>query len=57
MTPRLKRAALVLTHGAAVALGFTLGIYTLPILTAPAAPSVAEVQDLQAASTRASTAR
>jgi hypothetical protein len=35
--------ALVFTHGAALAVGFALGIYLLPILTAPAAPSATEV--------------
>lgn len=34
---------LAVTHGAALAVGFALGIYLLPILTAPAAPSASEV--------------
>lgn len=34
---------LAATHGAALAAGFALGIYFLPILTAPAAPSAGEV--------------
>jgi hypothetical protein len=34
---------LLLTHGLVAALGFAAGIYALPILIAPAAPSVAEV--------------
>jgi hypothetical protein len=34
---------LAVTHGAALAVGFALGIYLLPILTAPAAPSATEV--------------
>lgn len=34
---------LMVTHGAAVALGFALGIYALPILIAPQAPSAQEV--------------
>ena len=38
-----KLVALALTHGAALAVGFALGIYLLPILTAPAAPSATEV--------------
>lgn len=32
-----------ITHAAALAAGFAAGIYLLPILTAPAAPSAAEV--------------
>jgi hypothetical protein len=36
-------ALLVVTHAAALGAGFALGIYFLPILTAPAAPSAAEV--------------
>jgi hypothetical protein len=40
----MKRILLLaVTHGAALAVGFALGIYLLPILTAPAAPSVTEV--------------
>ena len=39
----MKRLLLLLaSHGAALALGFALGIYVLPILTAPAAPTSAE---------------
>lgn len=34
---------LAATHAAALALGFALGIYLLPILTAPAAPSAEQV--------------
>jgi len=34
---------LLLTHGIALALGFVLGIYLLPILIAPEAPSDSEV--------------
>jgi hypothetical protein len=34
---------LAVTHGAALAAGFALGIYFLPILTAPAAPSAGDV--------------
>ena len=30
------------THGVVLAIGFALGIYALPILTAPAAPTAAE---------------
>lgn len=45
----MKRIALVISHLLTLALGFALGIYALPILIAPAAPSAAEVQ-AQAAS-------
>lgn len=41
----MKRLLLLFTSPAAVlALGFGLGIYLLPILTAPASPSAGEVQ-------------
>lgn len=40
----MKRlVVLAVTHGAALAVGIALGIYLLPILTAPAAPSAGEV--------------
>jgi hypothetical protein len=39
----MKRLLLVATHLAALGIGFALGVYFLPILTAPAAPSAAEV--------------
>lgn len=39
----MKTLLLFLTHGVALAVGFALGVYTLPILTAPAAPTAAEV--------------
>jgi len=35
---------LLASHAAALALGFALGIYMLPILTAPQGPSSAEIQ-------------
>jgi len=38
-----KRLVLALTHGAVLVAGIGLGIYLLPILTAPAAPSAGEV--------------
>lgn len=41
-----KVLLLSLTHVLVAAGGFALGIYMLPILTAPAAPSVAEVASL-----------
>ncbi|MDU8912788.1 DM13 domain-containing protein [Aestuariicoccus sp. MJ-SS9] len=34
-----------LTHGAALAVGFALGVYTLPILIAPDAPPAEMLQD------------
>jgi len=40
---------LAVTHGLALAAGFGLGIYYLPILIAPKAPSLAEVTSLSAA--------
>jgi Electron transfer DM13 len=39
----LKKLLLAATHLIALALGFALGIYALPILIAPAAPAAAEV--------------
>lgn len=38
-----KWLVLAVTHGAALVVGIGLGIYLLPILTAPAAPSANEV--------------
>jgi hypothetical protein len=35
---------LLASHAAVLAVGFALGIYTLPILTAPPSPAAAEVQ-------------
>ena len=40
----LKWLALAITHGGALLAGVALGIYLLPILTAPEAPTQAEVQ-------------
>jgi hypothetical protein len=39
----VKRLLLVATHVACLAAGFALGVYWLPILIAPTAPSAAEV--------------
>lgn len=39
-----KLIRFLLTHGIALALGFALGIYLLPVLTAPEAPSDIEVR-------------
>ncbi|MBH5321699.1 DM13 domain-containing protein [Aurantiacibacter sediminis] len=44
-----KILALIVTHAAALGAGFALGVYFLPILTAPDAPA-AEVLEEQAAS-------
>ena len=41
----MKRALLLIaSHGGAVAIGFALGVYFLPILIAPPGPSSAEVK-------------
>lgn len=39
----MKKLLLVASHVAALALGFALGVYFLPVLIAPPAPSAAEV--------------
>lgn len=39
----MKKLLLVLSHGLTLAVGFGVGIYALPILVAPSAPSSAEV--------------
>ncbi|MEO0343243.1 MAG: DM13 domain-containing protein [Pseudomonadota bacterium] len=39
-----KLILLLISHGAIFAIGFGLGIYLLPILTAPPAPDAAELQ-------------
>ena len=39
-----KALVLVFSHAAMLAAGFAIGVYTLPILTAPDAPSAAAVQ-------------
>jgi hypothetical protein len=41
-----KNLLLVLSHGLVLGLGFALGIYLLPILTAPKAPAAAEIAAL-----------
>lgn len=40
----MKRLVLLVSHLLTLALGFALGIYALPILIAPQAPSATEVQ-------------
>ncbi|WP_284616390.1 hypothetical protein [Aquabacterium humicola] len=42
----MKRLLLIATHLLALGLGFALGIYALPLLIAPQAPSAAELQAL-----------
>jgi hypothetical protein len=44
-----KAFVLLLTHAVALGVGFALGVYLLPILIAPAAPSAAEVASRSAA--------
>jgi hypothetical protein len=44
-----KLVVLTISHAIALAAGFALGIYVLPILTAPPAPSAAEVGSVAAA--------
>ena len=39
----MNKLLLLISHGLALAAGFALGVYTLPILTAPAAPTAAEI--------------
>ena len=41
----MRRLLLLLSHGVALAIGFALGIYALPILTAPPAPDAAMLQE------------
>lgn len=47
----IKKLLLVATHGLALALGFALGIYALPIFIAPPAPASAEVSAHAASAT------
>ncbi len=48
----LRTSALLLaTHAGAAVVGFAAGIYALPILIAPAAPSLADVQQATAGAT------
>ena len=44
-----KLVLLIATHALALAVGFALGIYVLPILIAPKAPSLAEVKSVAGA--------
>lgn len=43
MTRISRTVVLIGTHAAAIFIGFALGIYTLPILTAPAGPTLEEI--------------
>jgi hypothetical protein len=44
--PHMRRIiTFFVTHGVAVALGFALGIYVLPILTAPSSPDAAMLEE------------
>jgi hypothetical protein len=43
-----KLILFIATHAIALAIGFAAGVYFLPILTAPSAPSVAEVEQAAA---------
>ena len=40
----LKLLALLASHAVALALGFALGVCALPLLRAPAAPTLAQVE-------------
>ncbi|NNK78866.1 MAG: DM13 domain-containing protein [Litoreibacter sp.] len=41
----MRRLILLITHGAALGVGFALGIYLLPIFTAPASPDEAMLSE------------
>ncbi len=49
MTRKFRTLILIGTHAFAIGAGFALGIYALPILTAPGAPSVDQVRSAAAA--------
>jgi hypothetical protein len=42
----MRKLILLVTHGGALAIGFALGIYLLPILTAPDSPDAAELAQM-----------
>ncbi len=42
----MKRLFLVVTHLAALGIGFGLGVYLLPILTAPPSPDAAKLEEM-----------
>lgn len=45
----MKKIILLATHGAALAVGFALGVYFLPILIQPPSPNIAQVESELAA--------
>lgn len=53
----MKKFFLLISHLAAMAAGFALGIYVLPILIAPDGPSSAEVRSMAKTSTFTATVR
>jgi len=48
---KIRTLLLIATHGVVGFVGFVGGIYSLPILTAPPAPDLAEVRNLAAGAT------
>ena len=44
----MKKVLLLVSHGVAVAIGFGLGVYLLPILTAPPSPDAAMLEEMSA---------
>ena len=50
-TPLKKLILLIATHAVALVIGFAAGIYFLPVLTAPSAPTIAEVEEAAARAT------
>lgn len=51
----MRLIALLITHAAALVVGFAAGIYVLPLLTAPAAPAPAAVTAASAAASYTAT--
>jgi hypothetical protein len=49
--PMIRRLGLLVSHLGMLAAGVALGIYLLPILTAPPAPTAADVQSVASAAT------
>lgn len=47
----MRKLVLLFTHALALAVGFGLGVYLLPILTAPAAPEAAMLEEKAKAAT------
>jgi hypothetical protein len=48
VTNKIRKLMLTGTHAAAIGVGFALGIYALPILTAPESPSIEQVRSAAA---------